>query len=305
MSWAPNVNCNKNSKTMKVKKIDLFGDWVGIVKKELQAKGYQIISTDLDEISIQYFNHKKRSIPPKRRNVLKSDIFTCPSDLAGALAILEQKIASGEELGSHLSRKLRFLEETDSLLYDWGIFHLHLGTSLEADGYVTRTGPLLFGYFDEDNFYLLNVMPHGSWTKQDMLKTIHRNWPLSLERYRIKDPNVVGMEFNFTDDEVGKLRKASLNKAIEVESGVVYIAPGGGFVSSGHSTEVIIMHDRNKEDLLHLQNQIESDPRGFLSCLGNEISFVTNPYLEFELAKRGNRHHLVEKNNGFSIPLNK
>ena len=65
---------------------------------------------------------------------------------------------------AHLSRKIVDLDYDDDLLNDWDIYHLHLGTNLHIDGFVKRTGPMLFVRFNEQNAYFKNVMGHGSWT---------------------------------------------------------------------------------------------------------------------------------------------
>lgn len=51
----------------------------------------------------------------------------------------------------------------------------------EPNGFVNRTGPVLFARFDEQNAYLINVWSHGNWTNQDMIRIIHNNWPESIE----------------------------------------------------------------------------------------------------------------------------
>jgi len=204
-----------------------------------------------------------------------------------------------------LSRKLKNLDEIDDLLYDWGIFHLHLGTTLESDGYVTRTGPLLFGFFDDTNFYFINVMPHGSWTRQEILRTIHRNWEHALDSHKIKDKTVVGLSHNVTDEEIKRLRKANINVLIEVEPGVIYVTPGGGFVASGHSLEVMHQHLRNKKYLNDLEKHIKENLPTFLKSLfGDDLSFITNRDLIFKLKKKDGIYYIHELNNDFTITFN-
>lgn len=288
-----------------IQSINLFNDWVDNVKSELESKGYTFTGNDREKISVQHYNYLKRIVPPKPRQIKKSDVFTCPADLAAGLSFLENKITSGQDILPHLSRKLKNLDEIDDLLYDWGIFHIHLGTTIESDGYIKRTGPLLFCFFDDENFYFLNVMPHGSWTRQDMLKTIHRNWPHTIDDYRIKNENVVGLSHNVTDDEIKQLRKANINVLIEVEPAIIYVTPGGGFVASGHSMEVMQRHMDNKERLDDFEKQIKSDPEKFLkSVFGEDLSFITNNNLIFKLIKENGKHHLLELNNDLKIELN-
>lgn len=290
---------------IKIQSIDLFTDWVGIVKTELENKGYTFTGNDSEMVSIQYFNFLKRIIPSKPRQIKKSDVFSCPADLVAGLDYLEKKVLTGQNILPHLSRKLKNLDEIDELLYDWGIFHIHLGTTVESDGYIKRTGPLLFGFYDIENFYFLNVMPHGSWTRQEMLRTIHRNWPHTIEAYRIKSKDVVGLEHNVTDDEIKQLRRAKINVLIEVEPAVIYVTPGGGFVASGHSLEVIERHMANKKSLDGLEERIKTGTDLFLkSVYGDDLSFITNLNLDFKLVNENGKFHLQELNNNLKIRLN-
>lgn len=284
-----------------IERINLFSDWVKIAKLELEQRGYSLINQDNESISIKYFNLLKRSVPVKKRNILKSDIFECPNSLKNGLELFQNKILNGEDIFSHLSTKLKNLDEVDYLLYDWGIFHFHLGTELRSDGFVNRTGSLLFAFYDENNFYFLNVMPHGSWSRQDMLKAIHRNWPKTIEQYKLKNNNIIGLEHNVSDEEVVLLRNANVNVFIEVEPKVIYSTPGGGFVSSGHSYEVIENHLTNQRNLINFENSIKANP---YEIIGENISLIKNEKLIFEMVKYSGKHYLNELNNNFHIPLN-
>ncbi|MEE1947244.1 hypothetical protein VRU48_19110 [Pedobacter sp. KR3-3] len=289
-----------------IRSINLFTDWIGIVKAELENRGYSFTENDSYEvISIRYYNYLKRVIPVKPRQIIKSDIFNCPVALAPGLAALESKIQTGQDTFPHLSRKLKKLDERDDLLYDWGIYHLHLGTALENDGYMRRSGPVLFCLYDETHFYFLDVMPHGSWTKQELLRSIHRNWPHLIDDFRIKSNGLIRPEYNVTDDELGGLRGVNVNTIIEVEPGLIYASPGGGFTASGHSVEVMQRHWNNKENLEEFEGKIKADPEKLLkSVYGSDLSFISNPALSFKLVKVGGKYQLKELNNDFSMLLN-
>ena len=90
----------------------------------------------------------------------------------------------------HLERylfdeQLRSPSFNDALLNDWGIHHVHLGTTIDSDGFVTRTEPVLFARFDSANAYLIDVLPHGSWSLQRLVKDLYDNWSASIKHFRI------------------------------------------------------------------------------------------------------------------------
>ncbi|MER2058058.1 MAG: hypothetical protein ABTA16_04495 [Niallia sp.] len=144
-------------------------------------------------------------------------------------------------LGPFFSKRIVDLDYDDDLLNDWGIHHLHLGTTLESNGFVNRTGPVLFARFDEQNTYLINVWSHGNWTNQDMICIIHNNWPESIEDYRLKE--VTGLDQSVTDRDIQIARKAHSMLFIEPEPGVIYVPPGMGLTSAGTGIEVIRVSD--------------------------------------------------------------
>lgn len=90
------------------------------------------------------------------------------------LKILIQKLQNSEKITPYLSRKINDKEYNDMLFNDWGIYHLHLGTSFESDGFVKRTKNVLFLTKNRNEIYLIDVLPHGNgnlpWTKKVCLK---------------------------------------------------------------------------------------------------------------------------------------
>jgi hypothetical protein len=288
---------------LNITRLDLFADWIEIAKLELQNEGYQTDGLDDDKLSILYFALQKKLIKAMPRNIIKSDVFNCPAELEAGLNLLEEKIKNGDDLRANLSRKLKNLSDQDGLLFDWGIHHLHLGTEMESDGFIKRTGPLLYARFDNENAYFINVLNHGGWTTQELLKTIDRNWSTSIEAYRLK--GVVGVEKIFNDDDVKHLRNAQINTLLEIEEGVVYMGPGGGLAASGDSAESVFNHLQNRKGIKQLEKSINTDISGFLNRLfNNNLSFITNKDLNFKLKKENGKYYIYENNNDFQILLN-
>jgi len=220
-------------------KIDLLNDWTNILKEQLINYGYNIDpNEDNENICIMFFNLQKRLIPNKKRKVLYSGVFSCPPDYKSGLDIIIKKIENGGSLLPHLSKLIKDITYNDPMLNGWGVYHLHLGTTLDSDGFIKRTGPLLYARFDNDNAYLINVYEHGAWTKQEIIKIIHRNWPKSIESFLLK--GVIESEHKFNDNDLKDLRNSHINTFIEVENGVIYAPLGWGSSLSGVSTQAVL-----------------------------------------------------------------
>lgn len=226
--------------TYKVK-INFHRDWARILKHDIGSQGYKVKQGTSDEnISLQYFNLQRRLITPVPREVLFSNNFTCPNQLQAGLDSVVEKITKGESIRSNLSKKIVTLEYNDGLLNDWGVYHLHLGTAFDNEGFVERTGLLLFARFDNAKAYLINVMPHGSWTKKEIITTVHENWPESISQFRM---NLYGQEKEITDNERKILRRSHANAVVVIEEGVIYGPIGGGSTASGINAEVLRVSD--------------------------------------------------------------
>ncbi|WP_318617634.1 hypothetical protein [Sporosarcina sp. YIM B06819] len=221
-------------------KMDFYRDWISHLRKILEQAGY-IPATNQEDVSTQYFNLLRRLIPVVPRKVLIAKEFQCPHELQSGLNIIKEKIEQGIDLRPHLSRLIADLTYDDDLLNDWDIHHLHLGTILEADGFVERDDLLLFVRFDEHNAYFINVMGHRSWTNQDMIRIIHRNWPESIERFRLKE--AISLNKSVTDKDIKVFRKAHSVYFIEPEPGVIYAPPGMGLTTAGIGVEVVRVSD--------------------------------------------------------------
>ncbi len=291
---------------MIVKKIDLYKDWIEIISTELVNNNYSILGLTSDEIAIQYFSHKKKIIQEKKRAIKKTSSFSCPAHLADGLHLIEQKIINGESLRPHQSRSLKRLNSKDGMLFDWGIYHLHLGTEIESDGFIQRTGPLLYLLIDDSYAYLIDVQDHGKWSKKDFLKIVDENWPETINQNKIRQNDIIGLEKNFDEEEIAALRKANINTLIEISPGNIIINPGGGMATNGDSIEAIEKYQQIKSELENLQAKIVANPELFLKEIFKKgLDFIKNPELQFKFKKGTRVHQIDELNNNFTIHLNK
>jgi len=286
---------------MSIIDIDLYRDWITQLKSELSAYGYDTNQMQMSEVVAHtYLNLIKRLIKPVPRIVLKAQNFSCPPDLITGLTEIERKITCGEDLSSHLSRLLRKPTYNDPLLNDWGIHHIHLGATTDSDGFVKRTGSVLFVRFDNTNAYLIDVLSHGSWSQQRLVKELHDNWPDSIKHFRLN--GVLGQATTFTDKDVAALRKANVNTVVDLGGGVIYAPIGGGFSTSGISTEVVIRSDRCTMQLHKMQETIIDNIDSIARAAKEQgANFPDSP--RFELQFDGGNLYAVEVNSMVTIPL--
>jgi hypothetical protein len=147
------------------------------------------------QLLVTYINWQNRFISASPRKVLQSSTFAA-NPLVQARSKTIRKIAKdierGNDLTKYLSRGVRVgfslprdpgnkelhrRRDLDLLLNDWGIHHLHISTTVEADGFVERDGPLIFAAFKEQTAYLIDVMSHRDWTNDHLIQVIVRSWP--------------------------------------------------------------------------------------------------------------------------------
>lgn len=214
--------------------LDFSGDLKGHFIRSLVSAGY---SADPDEelqaLGTQFFNVVSRNISARTRVVHESSSFTCPPEYEANYSALKRKIQAGEDVTPNLSTKLLDANYQDLLLCDWAIHHFHLGRALDLRGFVARTGPLLFAHVGDADFYSIQILDHSSFTKQDLVRILHTNWPELLEPYRLK--GVIGLEQNYSDEELAMLRRAGVQTMVEVAPEVVYAPMGGGYSTAGTS----------------------------------------------------------------------
>ncbi len=285
--------------------LNFDSDFNEMLIQELSDYNYSVdITESSDKIKMKYFNFKRRLIQPIKRQIFISKEFTCPPELLVGLDIVKTKFINGENITPHLSKNLTNLDFNDSLLNDWGIYHLHLGTQLEANGsgFIERTGPVLFVRIDKEKALFIGVMPHGSWTKQQMIKVIHDNWEASISSYRMKD--VIGLVHVPTDDDIKVMRKHGINSGVEIEPGVVYLPIGGGLTSAKTSIEVSMAIIRYNELLKQLEDLVQNN----LQEIGQEVfkkSGRTDETLSIKLIIQDHEYYAVEQTTGLAFQLGK
>lgn len=148
-----------------------------------------------------------------------------------AVAAIENVILHGGLLTPYLSKRIMRLDYDDLLLNDWRIHHLHLGTAIESDGFVSRTADLLYVYFESSDAYLIEIRGHSDFACQELLQIVHENWPQLIAKYRMNGRVVQQL----SDADIKKLRSGGVQPLISMNDGTVYAPPGGGITTAGTS----------------------------------------------------------------------
>lgn len=245
--------------------MDLCDDYSKMIRTWFKRNRIAIKATNEQDLWYGFFNLQKKQIYPRKRKVLYSKEFYCPPENRKGLQLLVKKIESGQDISPYLNKISDKPDKFDPLLYDWGIYHFHLGENKEATSkFIERTGPVLFAKVDNNFVYFIQIYRHGRntkeppWNKQEMVRIIHKNWPQSIAQYRI--PGVAKLTEKVSDHMHEQMRTHGVTTFVEVEEGVVYAPMGGGYASSGHSQQVvrwcIRIHNNFKKTELQIRNNL-------------------------------------------------
>ncbi|MDT3297776.1 hypothetical protein Q4Q57_21985 [Shewanella sp. SP2S2-6] len=201
-----------------------------------------------------YHRYKFRKITDTPRQVFVASSLNRRSKFENVVSQILNKIEKGEPLLEYQSRLLKNADFDDGMLMDWGVQHLHLGDSIESDGFVKRTKELLFIKFTPDAAYLLGIFEHNDWSTLKVLEIIHENWPKVIEQHKVR--NIVDISHCPDEETIKKFREIGLNYAVKLSDGTVYMGPGGGITAAGTPAEVThnVLHLRRT--FLHAYNHI-------------------------------------------------
>ena len=210
-----------------------------------------------------YQRYKCRIIDKRPRIALEASGLSVPQIYQSAYQEIISDIENGNDLKKYQSRNLKKLDYDDDMLSHWGIQHFHLGQTIEDDGYVKRSGDLLFIHFSEINAHILGFFNHGAWIDLEIIEILHENWPQELAVFR-SGSNTAPL----TESDYKALRKKHANANVTVQDGTEYLSPGMGVTANGapffavlNSDKVIFMFNRAFELIReNIALILESDP---------------------------------------------
>ncbi|MFQ2289904.1 hypothetical protein ACK323_00120 [Aeromonas enteropelogenes] len=241
---------------------EILDDYSEYCHQRLQAE-FGLYSPETYDPIYLYQRYKCRIIEKRARLVFESKELSIPKEHKIAYEGIIESIKVGECLKKYQSRKLKNLHYDDDMLSHWGIQHFHLSLGVERDGFVTRTGELLFIHFSAHEAHILGVFDHSSWCDLSLIQIMHDNWPNQLAIFKINS-NVTPL----TISDYKTLRKKHYNVNVTVSDGTEYLCPGMGVTANGaplhavfNSNKVIFMFNQYFEFIkANIEHILESDP---------------------------------------------
>lgn len=222
-----------------MRKVSIFeADIVEMMRNEMEDLNFDTSSiTDPLELMQTYFSMARRLVPIRKYEVKEAKGFVVPDEVKEGYDQLKEKLKKGEDVIAHLHKAIDRVNGKDAMLFDWGIHHFHLGTTIEADGFVTRTGPVLYAVVKDNTIYAITINQHGHWSDKEMLEAINENWPELLDGYLL--PGNYNPEFIPTNEDIKELRRLNVNLFIQLSDGKSVMGRGGGLAGDGSSAECI------------------------------------------------------------------
>jgi hypothetical protein len=225
---------------------NFIGDIRAYLTADLQRLGYPLPAStgdpykDAHGVCVDHWNAYARRVSARPRTVswsneLRAREPNLPADLRAGIAAAEVELQTGADVTPRLSRKLSEVEFNDKMLHDWGIHHLHLGTTVDPDGFVKRTGDVLFVMVRRDAVYLLDVRDHKAWTDDGLVDIVHTNWPDTIAAYRFSGVSATAL----TKQQRKNVRDRNANAGVTTKDGTFYCGIGGGLVASSANLNAI------------------------------------------------------------------
>lgn len=232
----------------------LLSDFEAILRDELRNHGYDPDAiTDQTLLIAAYGSLCARRVVSKPRTVHINNDIAVPENMKEGFDSLMDKFRNGADVNPHLSRFSAKTDSNDMLFYDWNISHFHLGTSIESDGFIKRTGPLAYAVVKENDVYIIDVLEHGNWSEISLISIIDSQWPELIAGSRVQGT----FEMVPTSDDIRDFRNAHVNVGITLPNGHSYISIGGGFTTSGHSALSIMEANRLHHYFRDLRRQLD------------------------------------------------
>lgn len=213
----------------------------------------ELAAMDLAALLISYNTWRGRLIPAQPRRCHLSPQLAGSQEAVEHKSVLDAivaKIEAGDDLKPHLSRAVLVghdpngRTDRDPMLSDYGVHHLHLSTNLDGEGFVKRTKDLLFAAFRPGDAYLIGIYQHVTdWAKEDILKTIARNWPDIGIAHELR--SVIGLTWYPSDDQRLELRKGGIASAPVEVDGKFFMTIGqtlAGTSMRATQTSNLVMH---------------------------------------------------------------
>ena len=223
--------------------MDFRNDLRKIAKQFLDHYGVDSSRAKTDEDFIQmWMNVCLKLIPQQKYQVFRSNTLTSKSlsqEIRDGIDSVQEKLEQGVDVTPHMTKTVLKGSFTDYLLSDWGIYHLHLGLSMDGN-FIKRTKEVLFLTIHENRAYFIDVREHGRdgekhvFAQYDLLKTLADEFPEVIERFELKgfrsDSSII------SDPEIIATSREAGIEIPQAINGKIYAPMGGGITSARTST---------------------------------------------------------------------
>lgn len=241
-------------------------NYVFPTKEELENDENISLSADAyeDRLVSLYMNWVTKKIPCSPRTIKYCNNFSCPSGYEAGLHQVEQEIQNGDDLSPRLSRQIYKAQFKDKMLFDFGITHLHLGTTNDArhPGLIQGREKILYVRFNHKNEAIfICINQHGLWDDRSLLEELDNSFPDELNDFVL--PSQISSLDNYTDAERVSFKERDVNTSIVI-NGKTIMSPGGGFSCAGTSMNSSILLAKTNKIL----NKIQSIISDYLEDVG-------------------------------------
>ncbi|ACB85093.1 hypothetical protein [Natranaerobius thermophilus] len=258
-----------------------------------------------DKLIIKYLNYLRKIEIQEAKYIYKSKEFYCPPEHEKGLEKLIDTIEKERDISPYLSTRAKQLKD-DGMFNDWGVLHLHLGNNLDNRGYIERTGPILFAYYNnqEKAAYLINIYEHGNWAKKDVLQIMYDNWPWVLDPFKLNGVSAVTPDFE--EDEHLKLRKSGGNILINLQDekgNLLPIAPPGwGITTAGTSVADVMIYQKLVQEIQDLEKLVKENTEKIIKQMRQQ-GVIAPEGPNFKLVKISGKWYVKEVNTNCALNL--
>ena len=212
-----------------------------------------------DDVIYAYQRYRFQLITECPRQVIVPDDLHIDEEHRQAYQQIVSRIENGEALWPYQSKNIEKVDFDDQMLCHWGVQHLHLGNTFRPDGFIKRTGPLLFAVFTDDKAYIVGFYAHQAWTKLSIIETIHKHWPKLLHEYKSDSCTET-----LTEQQIKVLRNKNANHTVVVSDGTQYLPPKG-VNAAGAPIEVTMKSALIRNNLDHVFDVIKTNLKDILA----------------------------------------
>lgn len=229
---------------------------------------------------VDWLHYRARRVAERTRLVTRSKEVEAHRAAYPMIDEIANRLKLGLDVSPWLSNTIRTKGSdpgADLMFNQWQVSHFHLGPWLDNPRRVKRTGALLFAYIAADKASLLDVQPHDSWTRTDLLRILLRIDPSAMQDIGPSSATPL------TDADHKTLRDKHSNATVDID-GRTYNPPGWGIMASGDSMRFRVLADYLEHLIGRTLHQIRTNslPPDLLRQLAGQIGVPVRLGVRFE-----------------------